>query len=252
MFEEFPFAIITIKKSQSSHIKSLAKKNENLISEGSFGYNYVEFNYPMYSHNTSLDCFPTDNCLPVGGYSVWSTFQELNASTVNETSSYNSNSNTNTNTNTNANTATTAIKSTQEKLSRRIIMATTSMDTTALFHQNICRGANANQAGLVAFLAAMSALSGIKDTMQKLEKQVIFAAFQGEAYDLVGSRKFVNDISGNFECEQVCLSLFVVHLFIYVTFQHILICNCFVLFCFVLFFFSFFFWCFMLGYELKR
>ena len=105
-------------------------------------------------------------------------------------------------------------------------MAVTSMDTTALFHQNICRGSDANQAGLIAFLAAMTALSSIKSTMQKLEKQIIFAAFQGESYDFVGSRKFVHDISGHFTCDEVKFhSFYCLFVLLFVNIK-IIYCGC--------------------------
>ena len=141
----------------------------------------MEFTYPMFAGNDSVSCLEQDNCLPIGGYSVWSTFQEYNLteeSLLNGTKSPND-----------------------------WILAATSMDTTCLFHQNLCRGGNANMAGLVGWMAAIEALSAIKDhlndpnaTEYKSDKQIIFAAFQGEAYDLVGSRKFVHDLqNGTFE-----------------------------------------------------
>ena len=125
----------------------------------------------------------SDDCLPIGGYSVWSTFQEYN---VNETHIYNE-----------------SVQSPNE-----LILATTSMDTSCLFHQNVCRGGNANMAGLVGWMAAIEALSRIKDVLNeanitKMDKQIVFAAFEGESYDLVGSRKFVDDLqNGSFRCTQ--------------------------------------------------
>lgn len=157
--------------------------NEAKLSSGGFGGNFVEFTYPMFASNDSVDCLERDNCLPIGGYSVWSTFQDYNMPqdlrwTYNESKSPND-----------------------------IIFATTSMDTTCLFHQNLCRGGNGNMAGLVGWMASIEALSAIKghlndpnSTLYQSDKQIVFAAFQGEAYDLVGSRKFVHDLqNGTFK-----------------------------------------------------
>eukprot|EP01083_Nonionella_stella_P000200 626_1 len=175
---EYKFAIITMSPSQSTSIKAFAQDNEDSIAKGQFGSHFVEFTYPMFTRNDSKTCLQTDNCLPVGGYSVWSTFQDYHMDTNTTSQSPND-----------------------------LIMAITSMDTTCLFHQNICRGGNANMAGLVGWMASMEALSKIKHVLnndnQTTHKQIIFAAFQGEAYDLVGSRKFVHDLqNGSFVCEK--------------------------------------------------
>lgn len=158
----------------------LAMDNEKNIKKGGFGGNFVEFTYAMYSRNDSKHCLSRDNCLPVGGYSVWTTFQDynINASQMHNTSIQSEN---------------------------QLLLATTSMDSTCLFHDKICRGGNANIAGLVGWLAAIEAMSHIKEVLsesEKIEKQIIFAAFEGESYDMVGSRKFVYDVqNGSFECD---------------------------------------------------
>ena len=114
MFEEFPYAIIAISKSQSGDVQyvshtffccvfafcvfpflrvcffgaktrvldnnttqKLALQNEALIAANEFANNYVEFTYPMSAKNNSIDCLKNNECLPVGGYSVWSTFDNI-------------------------------------------------------------------------------------------------------------------------------------------------------------------------------
>ncbi len=86
---------------------------------GTFGSYFVEFTYPTYGRNDSKICLENDNCLPVGGYSVWTTSQSYNA---NKTSK------------------------------NKLIFAITSMHTICLFHQNICRSGNSNIAGEVSWL----------------------------------------------------------------------------------------------------
>ncbi|ETO25807.1 hypothetical protein RFI_11329, partial [Reticulomyxa filosa] len=139
-----------------------------------FPYRYVEFTYEMFAKNTSLDCLQDDTCLPVGGYSVWTSFEKVSKKNPNQTSG--------------------------ENAKKGYVFGITSMDTTAMFHQNVCRGSDANQSGLVALLAALSALSGVKEIIYKLSKQIMIGVFQGEAYDFVGSRKFVHDITHPFNC----------------------------------------------------
>ena len=151
----------------------MARDNENSILNNNFGVYFAEFNYPMIASNDSITCLNNDNCLPLGGYSVWTTFQNMSIDNYNYSA-----------------------------LDRKLILAITSIDTTALFHNSITRGGNANQAGLVAFLGAINALTNIKDIMSSLEKQIIFAAFEGETYDLVGSRKFIYDITTNQSCNE--------------------------------------------------
>ena len=172
----------------------MATSNEDNLSSGYFGGHFVEFTYGMYNRNDSLQCLERDNCLPLGGYSVWSTFQNHNLSEKCkgqlENCLYN-----------------------ETKSPNDLILATTTMDTTCLFHQNVCRGGDANMAGLVGWMASIGALSKIKghlndpnSTEYKSNKQIVFAAFQGEAYDLIGSRKFVHDLQdGNFEVFGVVL-----------------------------------------------
>ena len=60
------------------------------------------------------------------------------------------------------------------------------------------RGADDFISGLVALLAAADALSGVAPGNLPM-RRIVFAAFQGEAYGAVGSRKFVADVA-NFTC----------------------------------------------------
>ena len=137
------------------------------------------FGHQVNNVTVSIECISKDNCLSIGGYSVWTTFQDWNIS-------YNQLNND-------------TIQSPND-----FIIATATMDTTCLFHQNICRGGDGYIAGLIGWMAAIEALSHIKYHIRNnsnINKQIIFMVFDGESYDLVGSRKFVYDIlPDNFNC----------------------------------------------------
>jgi nicastrin len=75
--------------------------------------------------------------------------------------------------------------------SSEIVMAMAGMDATSLSHV-LAPGANTGASGLVALLAAAHALKGLPDSA--FDKKVVFAAFQGEKFGFVGSRKFLSDL----------------------------------------------------------
>jgi len=54
--------------------------------------------------------------------------------------------------------------------------------------------------GLTAILVAVNALQKKAEKLRNAHKDIIFGFFDGETYDLVGSRNFMNDIS-NFTCD---------------------------------------------------
>ena len=66
------------------------------------------------------------------------------------------------------------------------------MNSTAFCHDS-ARGADDSISGLVALLAAADTLSGVAPGNLPT-RRIVFAAFQGEAYGAIGSRKFVADV----------------------------------------------------------
>ncbi|KAG6606638.1 RxLR-like protein [Phytophthora cinnamomi] len=75
--------------------------------------------------------------------------------------------------------------------SDKIVMAMAGMDATSMSHV-LAPGANTGASGLVALLAAAHALKGLPDSV--FDKKVVFAAFQGEKFGFVGSRRFLSDL----------------------------------------------------------
>ena len=112
----------------------------------------------------SVKCLAGGNCMPLGGMSAWASKGALEGGAG---------------------------------ASLPIILATAAMDSTALFH-DAARGADDSISGLVALLAAADALSGVAPGNLPT-RRIVFAAFQGEAYGAIGSRKFVADVA-NFTC----------------------------------------------------
>eukprot|EP00903_Cladosiphon_okamuranus_P018715 g17228.t1 len=82
---------------------------------------------------------------------------------------------------------------------RETVFAVAGMDSTAMFHDR-APGANSAVSGLVALLSAAESLGGIGRSggvdFSALPKQIVFAAFQGEAYGFTGSRRFLQDWLG--------------------------------------------------------
>eukprot|EP00752_Nemacystus_decipiens_P017814 g15971.t2 len=83
---------------------------------------------------------------------------------------------------------------------RQTVFAVAGMDSTAMFHDR-APGANSAVSGLVALLCAAESLgatgrSGGVD-FSALPRQIVFAAFQGEAFGFTGSRRFLQDWRGS-------------------------------------------------------
>merc|ERR1719464_2186351 len=75
------------------------------------------------------------------------------------------------------------------------------MDSTALLHDYYTIGADSAMSGLVVLLAAAQSLIAVKEEIRNLTNSIVFTVFNSESYDLVGSRKFLEDID-NFKCTQ--------------------------------------------------
>jgi hypothetical protein len=83
-----------------------------------------------------------------------------------------------------------------------MIMVTAAMDSTALFH-DMAQGASAVGAGVVAVIAAASALREVRGEMISLGAlPIMFSLLQGEAYDFIGSRRLFADIA-SFHCRKL-------------------------------------------------
>ncbi|CAM9618413.1 unnamed protein product, partial [Discosporangium mesarthrocarpum] len=98
---------------------------------------------------------------------------------------------------------------------RETVVVTAGMDSSSLFHDRATAGANSAASALVALLAAAAALGatgrgrsrgvggdgdgggdgtgGVDLALASLPRQIVFAAFQAEAWGFTGSRRFVFD-----------------------------------------------------------
>ena len=104
---------------------------------------------------TAYSCIEQQTCLPIGGYNVW------------------------------------ALIAREMPLppTRRIVMVAAAADSSALFH-DLAAGAVANDASVIALLAAATALRGWREELEAPgSAALLLALFQAEAWDHVGSRR---------------------------------------------------------------
>jgi nicastrin len=165
----YPMAYVT-DPDVSSYLRSLA------LSDDSDSRIVADFNYYMGEEGiTSKDCLEWHDksdgvwrpkCLPLSGTSVWAVAGSPEVSSSSE-SSY----------------------------SRTIIMVSTGMDSTSMFHE-LAPGANTAASNILTVLMAAKLIgSYVSDnTLDGLHKRILFGFFQGEAYGYIGSRAFLKDV----------------------------------------------------------
>ncbi|RDY12658.1 Nicastrin, partial [Mucuna pruriens] len=132
--------------------------------------NVAEFDLVMQTVKSgthdSESCLKEGTCLPLGGYSVWSSLPPINISSLQQ--------------------------------SKPIILTVASMDSASFFRDKGL-GADSPISGLIALLAAVDALSHL-DGLGDLSKQfldqlsLVFAVFTGEAWGYLGSRRFLVEL----------------------------------------------------------
>jgi len=160
--QSFTFGMVRLDEDLTTKVKDLAKQNEESAKKDEHVAWSAEFTYPMTAKKNSVHCLDKNTCLPVGGYSVISSFTPIRTGT-------------------------------------KKILISTKMDTTALFRAQ-ARGAQDAMSGLVAMLLALNILSRTAaDALRSADTEVIFAIFDAETYDLAGSRRWVEDVQ-NFTC----------------------------------------------------
>ncbi|KAJ0981249.1 hypothetical protein J5N97_009504 [Dioscorea zingiberensis] len=105
-------------------------------------------------------CLKQQSCLPLGGYSVWSSLPPINISSMGPP--------------------------------KPILLTVASQDSASFFRDQSI-GADSPLSGLIALLAAVDALSNI-DSLDQLQKQLVFAVFTGESWGYLGSRRFLHEL----------------------------------------------------------
>jgi len=190
---------VYIEDSQTAnYLRIVASEQANSISSDLNAAVYPsvlsEFNYYMGPSETTdgtkvtsqqclgwkdLDGNWSPKCLPLGGNSVWA------AAGTPVTFGYTDNENANDN-----------------SQDRPTVILAASIDSTSMFHE-LSPGANTAASNILSLLLAAELLgSSIKDeVLDQLYSRIAFAFFQGESYGFIGSRSFVKDVTGGFECQ---------------------------------------------------
>jgi nicastrin len=184
----------------AAYLRKVALEQANLISSELTAAVYPsvlsEFNYYMGPSTTTdgtkvtskqclewkdLDGTWSPKCLPLGGNSVWA------AAGTPVTLGYNNDKN-----DENAN----------NSQDRPTVILSASIDSTSMFH-DLSPGSNTAASNILSLLLAAELLgSSIKDeVLDQLYARITFAFFQGESHGFIGSRLFVKDVTGSFECQ---------------------------------------------------
>ncbi|CAI9110265.1 OLC1v1010259C1 [Oldenlandia corymbosa var. corymbosa] len=163
MWNAYNFPVFLLSENSSLALQEVAMKNEKR-SKSSYTANVAEFGLVMQTTKAgthdSESCLRENTCLPLGGYSVWSSLQPFNSSS--------------------------SVKS------KPIILAIASMDAASFF-RDTSFGAESPISGFIALLAAVDALSRV-DGLHLLSKQIVFMVFTGEAWGFIGSRRFLLEL----------------------------------------------------------
>ncbi|XP_069115841.1 nicastrin-like [Argopecten irradians] len=86
-----------------------------------------------------------------------------------------------------------AVPSSEDYPDNSVIVAAARMDTFSMF-ENEYPGADSHVTGIVGLLAAAEAIGKVKDRITNSSKDILFAFFQGEAFDYIGSSRIVYDM----------------------------------------------------------
>lgn len=168
----YDFAFLHLTPTLSNDVVARGLFNEKRVADDAFAAHEIEFNFPMLGVDNTKQCLADGQCIPVGGYSVWSSpFEAI----TNDSAS-----------------------------GRHWILATAHFDSTALFH-DLAVGANDGISGTVALLAAATTLAEHSAVFAALPKRVVLALFNAENFGFAGSRKFIADLT-NFTCNTVSSS----------------------------------------------
>ncbi|XP_015582559.1 nicastrin isoform X1 [Ricinus communis] len=161
MKKAYNFPVFLLSEDSSQIMQEVAVKNEN--KKNTYTADVAEFDLVMQTTKSgthdSESCLREETCLPLGGYSVWSSLPPIN------------------------------ISSTQSK---PIILTVASMDSASFFRDKSL-GAESPISGLISLLAAVDSLSRV-DGLEDLSKQLVFSVFTGEAWGYLGSRRFLLEL----------------------------------------------------------
>ncbi|KAL6912167.1 hypothetical protein ACP4OV_000972 [Aristida adscensionis] len=162
MWNRFDFPVFLLSEEGTQTLQKVADKNEK--SHNGYQANVAEFDLVMQTTKAqthdSAACLKKQSCLPLGGHSVWASLPPFRNASMNH--------------------------------QKPIIMAIASQDSASFFRDRSL-GADSPISGLIALLTAVDALSHLHD-LSNLQKQLVFAVFNGEAWGYLGSRKFLQEL----------------------------------------------------------
>ncbi|CAL9013069.1 unnamed protein product [Prunus brigantina] len=162
MWNPYNFPVFLLSHSSTLTLQEAAIKNEKNIK--SYTADVAEFDLVMQTTKAgthdSESCLKENTCLPLGGYSVWSSLPPINFSSSEQ--------------------------------SKPIILMVASMDSASFFRDKGL-GADSPISGLISLLAAVDALSHV-DGLDDFNKQLVFIVFTGEAWGYLGSRRFLLEL----------------------------------------------------------
>ncbi|KAF1891248.1 hypothetical protein Lal_00001390 [Lupinus albus] len=162
MWKSYNFPVFLLTESGTKTLREFIIKNDD--KSKSYISNVAEFDLVMQTMRSgthdSESCLKEATCLPLGGYSVWSSLPPINVSSLEKPKS--------------------------------IILTVASMDSASFFRDKSL-GADSPISGLIALLAAVDALSHV-DGLGDLSKQLVFGVFTGEEWGYLGSRRFLLEL----------------------------------------------------------
>ncbi|KAI4299624.1 hypothetical protein L6164_033063 [Bauhinia variegata] len=162
IWNSYNFPVFLLSESGTKVLQEAVLKNEN--KKKAYTASVAEFDMVMQTtksgtHN-SASCLKEATCIPLGGYSVWSSLPPINISSSDQ--------------------------------SKPIILTTASMDSASFFRDKSL-GADSPISGLIALLSAVDALSHV-DGLGDFSKQLVFVVFTGESWGYLGSRRFLLEL----------------------------------------------------------
>ncbi|KAJ4706851.1 Nicastrin [Melia azedarach] len=162
MWKAYDFPVFLLSERSTLTLREVAMKNEK--AKNTYTTSVAEFDLVMQTTKAgthdSESCLKEQTCLPLGGYSVWSSLPPINTSL-----SYQS---------------------------KPIILLMASMDSASFFRDKSL-GADSPISGLISLLAAVDALSRV-DGWSDFNKQLAFLVLTGEAWGYLGSRRFLHEL----------------------------------------------------------
>ncbi|RWR95970.1 nicastrin isoform X1 [Cinnamomum micranthum f. kanehirae] len=162
MWNRYDFPVFLLSENSTLILQEIADNNEK--SNKAYPVDVAEFDLVMQTTRAgthdSETCLKEHSCLPLGGYSVWSSLPPINISSL--------------------------------KPPKPILLAATSLDSASFFRDRSV-GADSPISGMISLLAAVDALSHV-DGVHELRRQLVFLVLTGEAWGYLGSRRFLAEL----------------------------------------------------------